>query len=241
MKHALYWDAYATRYLYEWQKNDSRKTLNILEREYITNIIARFGKKKFKKNVYVDLGCGPGRIIDFIRAIDPGYKEIIGIDSSSQMIQACKRKFRVDKRVRLVQKNVTALDTISKKVDVITCIRVMKYIPDRYSLFLSVTKTLNANGVFIFSITNKYSIAYFDVLRVQQYKDSLDQIVRDLNRAGLQIKDVTGYQRMPEIVYTAAAFLGLSQALYGFEKNLSRFIGNTFFMRALYIAATKRA
>ena len=49
-------------------------------------------KEIFKNKKFLDVGCGPGRYMESLNRFKP--KEIIGIDSGTDIIKANKKRFR---------------------------------------------------------------------------------------------------------------------------------------------------
>lgn len=238
MNSRFYWSGYAPNYLGEWSKMESRKILNTIEQAYIRTSIKIFARPNTYGRVYVDLGCGPGRIIKTIAEYDKKCKAIIGVDNNPDMLSKSFALFHKRQKVRLKKSDILRVK-FSQKVDVITCIRVLKYIPERAKLFRRVSGMLKPKGIFIFTVTNKHSVAFFDILKVTHYKDRIQHIMKHLSHNGFDLLDIRGVQRLPEFIYLTASRLGFAHHLYRFEELLGRHIGPETLTRTIYITAQK--
>lgn len=238
MKQYVYWDSYSGKYLKDWESNHSRIILRNFEKMFISHGVGLTKREGQSERTYIDMGCGPGRIIDFIRNIDKRYKMIIGIDSNKKMVDLCRKTFKNESRISIRLGDITKPIRVGNgKTDVVTCIRVLKYLPNQEDVFRSVVRILRPGGVFIFTVTNKHSIAYFDALPVKHYKDTIGNIESRLSDSGLSIVYAQGFQRLPEFVHIAISAIGLTKELYLLEKLLNRLLGDTFLVRTLYIIA----
>lgn len=238
MNNVAYWNKYSQTYLSEWTKNGSRKRLDQLESDFIQQSITT-SSNVAKNRVYLDIGCGPGRIINVIKSIDPTYSKIVGIDNNEGMFRICAKRYAVDSRVSILKKNVLNVNHIKVKADVITAIRVLKYIRQRNEIFRMVAALLKPGGIFIFTVTNRISIAFFDRLPIVHYKDTEKEITRMLSEAGLRVSRVEGHQRFPEFLYSVMSYVGLFGLLYLVEAKLHNIIGSTGLARTLYFVAEK--
>jgi len=242
MTETNYWNTIATKYLTVWERYTHRKILHIKEKTFITSAIHSHKKiSKKKASTYIDLGCGPGRIIEIIQHSDTHYKKIIGVDSSEEMILLCKERFKNAPNIHYILDTIPS--DISKEngsVDVITAIRVLKYVKERERIFSSVSRALSKNGIFIFTITNAHSLAYFDALNVHHYKDTVSVVTKQLKKETLEIITLRGFQKLPEFIYIGASWLNILPIIFSIETYLQRIFGESFFARTLYIVAQKK-
>ena len=240
MKLTAYWDQFSSSYESNWYKYDFRKILNQKEQKFIHKAIADYSPEH-KQLTIIDLGCGSGRIVESIIQKIKKNKTIIALDSSQKMISLCKRRFKNSDKIKLFCQNITQkLPVKSNSIDTVICVRVLKYNRERDLIFHNVSSALKPMGIFVFTITNIHSIAFFDQLPVRHYKDSYSIIEKQLNKAGLTIKQAEGFQRFPEFVYKLCAKINKTNRLFELEKILNRYLGDVFLSRVLYVTAQKQ-
>lgn len=239
MKLTSYWDKYSSNYSDNWEKYDFRKTLSLMERDFIYNAVNIYLADSDNLS-YLDLGCGTGRILDFMRNGPKRLNRIYAADASLEMINVCKNRFGKNSGITYFHQDITAPLTVKlESCDVVTCIRVLKYNAARESVFNNISKVLKSKGIFVFTITNKKSIAFFDRLPVAHYKDDLYTVTKQLNKAGLSVKVATGYQRIPEFVYILFSKFKAGNRIFQIETFLRKIYGEIFLNRVIYIVAQK--
>lgn len=235
-----YWDKYSHTYGYVWTKSKGKQILAELEDGFIRTNIDQ-NTSKFKSIRYLDIGVGAGRTIQTVFSANIKISSILGIDISSDMIKNCKRIFKNRKNISFREFNIEEdWLTDTQKFNLCTCIRVLKYTENVDKIVKNINKSMEKGGIFIFTITNKHSIAYFDILRIKHYKHSRGDITAILRENGFEPINVCGFQKIPEFVYR---LLGNSPAitlLFKLEKRLSLIFSDTFLARNIYIAAKKK-
>ena len=118
--------------------------------EYIAEIFARFGAKP---KLILDLGCGTGNVSR--RLFARGY-DIIGLDSSSEMLSIAKSK---DPDTLYIRQDIRAFELYGTVDAVLSLCDVMNYIltkSDLLKVFSLVKNYLNPGGLFIFDISTPY-------------------------------------------------------------------------------------
>lgn len=243
MNSESYWNEFSSKYLQVWTKYAHRKILNNIEKNFIGNAINDYKQSCSRKSYrYLDLGSGPGRIIDILMHIDPQAKLITGIDQSQKMVNLSRDRFKSFHNVSIVRASIEGkLPLIAKPVDVVTCIRVLKYFSDRQSIFLSVSKILSPKGIFIFTVTNAQSLAIFDFLAVDHFKDTHKHITEILNSTNFEVVTITGFQKIPEFLHILASKAGMASVLFAIEGFLTYLLGETFLARTLYYVVKRKA
>jgi len=124
--------------------------------------------------------------------------------------------------------------------DLITAIRVLKYYNSYGDWFDKIFSLLSRDGIFIFTVTNSHSVSFFDKLGVNHFKISLAGLNYYLEKSGLEVLSIEGYQILPEFLYRVfnkSLYLNL---LIGFERLLSSVLPNLQFKRVLYVAVRKK-
>lgn len=82
---------------------------------FLFKILKVLKKKKFKS--FIDLGCGSGRIIDFINK-NFTNKKIVGIEYFSQQYNYSKKIFEKSKNISIVQSDFTKLNLMRNIYDI---------------------------------------------------------------------------------------------------------------------------
>ena len=92
-----------------FRNNDKRRELNYANWPYepsksvITIITNNQLHKKTNKRV-LDIGCGDGRHIEYFRKL--GF-EVVGIDFCKAAVDICKKRFKNDSSVKILQRDIT--------------------------------------------------------------------------------------------------------------------------------------
>ena len=234
-----YWDIFSSTYSDVWEKDYGRKILNNKELSFIEKYIA-IKKKKLNKMDYLDIGCGTGRIIDYILKKDSMLQSIVGVDLSSEMLSKSKERFKHNKKVsfELFDIERQKLDKIGK-FDFCTAIRILKYCKDIKKTIKNISSGINDDGIIIFTITNVYSVAFFDFIKIGHYKQSNNYIKKILYENGFRILEVEGFQKLPDPVYSIFGKSKIIGKVFKLEDLLKKIFGKTTFSRVLYYAAVK--
>ena len=77
-----------------------------LESEFILNKINNFSKKDSKEINMLDIGCGTGTHISFLSSF---FANLVGVDSSSDMIYLAKQKYNQVKNIDFLCSNISDL------------------------------------------------------------------------------------------------------------------------------------
>jgi tRNA (uracil-5-)-methyltransferase TRM9 len=115
-----------------------------------------------------DLGCGNGRLYDFLR----GKKEIkyIGIDNSEELIKAAKKNFP---EVKFKVGDLLDIPEKDESTDVAAAIASFHHIPSkelREKSVKEISRILKANGIFILSVWNLFQPRYKKYIRKSRIK-----------------------------------------------------------------------
>lgn len=142
--------------------------------------------KKYLKKEYalLDIGCGTGRHLTYW---SKHVSDIVGIDSSKQMLHYAKKKFPTESTstLSLTQSGIENFET-SKQFDVaVMLFTVANHITsqDLQKGFTNVCALLKKKGVFIFDLTNFYSfLDSYKPESVRTYKGNAGEIVIRSNK-----------------------------------------------------------
>lgn len=94
-------------------------------------------------NKIIDIGCGPGNSTEVLQKRFP-KAQIIGIDSSPDMIQTAKSRYN---NIEFVCCDVNELFGKKEKYDIVFSNACIQWIPDHKNLLKNLMSLLNKNGV----------------------------------------------------------------------------------------------
>ena len=80
---------------------------------FLHKIEKKIRNRDFK--VFLDLGCGFGRVIDFFNKSLPN-KNFIGIEYFEEQFSYCKKKFKMCENIKLVQADFIEFDFFQKNI-----------------------------------------------------------------------------------------------------------------------------
>jgi len=94
----------------------------------------------------LDLGCGTGLNLEKIHSLKLKFKKYLGLDFSKDMLDIAKNKFAHAPRVEFKQKDITNLNDIAEKFDVIICTWVLSHLQSPSSVVNQAQKSLAPDG-----------------------------------------------------------------------------------------------
>ncbi len=127
------WDFWAKRYNKLWvQKYSLRPT-----REYLLKLNLQGSNIKI-----LDLGCGPGQLIEELHKKDQSYR-ITGLDFSEKMLKLSKEK---NPKASHIKMDVIDLNKIDEKFNIIFCTHSMPYYKETEKVIKDLNQLLLDNG-----------------------------------------------------------------------------------------------
>ncbi|NOQ55756.1 MAG: methyltransferase domain-containing protein [Nanohaloarchaea archaeon] len=108
------------------------------------------------KGKVLDVGCGPGILIDEI--IKDKKCEYFGIDISEKMIKEAVKKYKIQKKAHFSVGNAEKLDFPDKCFDVVIALGLLEYLDNPKDAFKEVNRILKDDGELIVSFCNRRSI-----------------------------------------------------------------------------------
>jgi ubiquinone/menaquinone biosynthesis C-methylase UbiE len=99
---------------------------------------------KMKPGKVLDIGCGPGVLIEGLRA--QGH-EVWGVDVAPAMIDECIQRFGDDSKVHFSTGRIETLDFPDQTFDAITCLGVMEYLDDDRVALREMNRVLKPGGI----------------------------------------------------------------------------------------------
>jgi len=235
-----YWDKVNIKYERIWKKTKASQILSKKEVSLIRNYLSSNNPSSI-----LDIGIGTGRILEVLLNYSNKNVNITGIDISSKMVDICNKKFKTKKKKLKVFKTDIESNTKTFKntsYDFITAIRLIQYVTN-WDLFIQkIYNLLKEEGIFIFSVPNKYSINYFFRSPIPIIKTHPTEIISLLKRKNFSILDIISYSKLPDILYfnKLASNRIYIQILLFCESILSAIFGKVLFGRVLFIVVKKK-
>lgn len=135
------WNFWANKYDKLWvQKYSLTPTRNYILKA-ITELIDLDKLKENNINL-MDLGCGPGQLIDEI-SIKFNNIKITGIDFSNKMLEVSKLK---NSKANHIQMDVSELNELNDKFNIITCTHSLPYYKEPHNVMKELHRLLDNNG-----------------------------------------------------------------------------------------------
>jgi trans-aconitate 2-methyltransferase len=92
----------------------------------------------------IDAGCGTGRMTELLLAKLPGGT-VLAIDGSRAMVEAARRRFAGEPRVRVVRQDLLSLE-VEERVDLIFSTATFHWIWDHERLFANLARAIKPGG-----------------------------------------------------------------------------------------------
>ncbi len=111
----------------------------------------------------LELGCGTARNLQTIYSLNLKFKKYLGLDFSPQMLRIARNKFRNKPSVEFREKDVTALDDMTERFDVIFCTWVSSHLKSPSSFVNQAQGLMSKHGRFflIFFTQPKWYINFW--------------------------------------------------------------------------------
>ena len=128
---------------------------NILFNETVKKIKKYFSRKKQHHYEVLDIGCGPGHLVNKLSALD--NVSVSGADITREILTILEKKYP---EVDFYHKDFSKPVTLEKKFDVISAVEVIEHVPyENQSNFISnCAETLKADGMLVMTTPNKDKI-----------------------------------------------------------------------------------
>jgi trans-aconitate 2-methyltransferase len=105
----------------------------------------------------VDAGCGTGRVTELLlRHLPDGT--VLGVDASEDMVEAARRRFAGDVRVRVERQDILRLE-VEEPVDVIFSTATFHWIKDHERLFDRLARVLKPGGKLVAQCGGRGNVA----------------------------------------------------------------------------------
>ncbi|MEO8399667.1 MAG: methyltransferase domain-containing protein [Ignavibacteriaceae bacterium] len=187
-------------------KNYAEKFINELDKKHLDKILLKsFAKENIKKGKLIDLGCGPGQTTKFL--FDCGFKEIIGTDLSTEMINIAKT---INPKINFETADILNLnynDNFFGSAVAFYSIVHFDYKQIK-TAFKEINKVLRKNGQFLFSFHIGNDIKHLDEflehkVNIDFYFFEVNKITELLIKTGFEIIDVVERQPYEDAEYSS--------------------------------------
>jgi len=227
-----HWDGLGRGYRKAWT-TASRKRISRNETEYIRAWLPG-GKVHC-----LDIGCGTGRILEVVDAALAAGASVDAIDIAPAMLDSCRlRPWRHEARFALCDVSKEAIPFVGTEWDCVTSIRVVKYNKNWEEIIEKVAGRLAPGGVFVFTMPNRRSLNIFGRYAIPHYRTTRGEINRLAVRLGLEVADIRGFSRIPDVFYQVPGRLA-DWCLAGAETLLGWILGKRIFQREFFIVLRK--
>ncbi|MBI2443871.1 MAG: class I SAM-dependent methyltransferase [Candidatus Magasanikbacteria bacterium] len=111
----------------------------------------------------LELGCGTALNLEKISALGLTFKKYLGLDFSPDMLRVAQHKFAGRPNVEFRQQDITQLDDIAEKFDLIICTWVLSHLPSPSVLVNRAADRLAPGGRFflIFFATPRWYVRWW--------------------------------------------------------------------------------
>jgi ubiquinone/menaquinone biosynthesis C-methylase UbiE len=122
-------------------------TANVIRRQALPQLHEVFAGRDQRRLNLVDIGCGTGRFIDFLKQTWPRLRTV-GLDLSEAYLREAKRRLRRYSRVSCVVGNAEAIPVPSESQDAVTSIFMFHELPPevRRTVFQESARVLKPGG-----------------------------------------------------------------------------------------------
>jgi ubiquinone/menaquinone biosynthesis C-methylase UbiE len=124
-----------------------RGTANAMRRQAIPPLAEAFSGRDQRKLRLVDLGCGTGRFLDFVKQVWPRLP-VVGVDLSEAYVRHARRHLKRRARTHFVVGNAEAIPVPDRSCDAVTSIFTLHELPPdvRRSVIREAARVLKPGG-----------------------------------------------------------------------------------------------
>jgi 2-polyprenyl-3-methyl-5-hydroxy-6-metoxy-1,4-benzoquinol methylase len=122
--------------------------------------VAHFLKEKRTKSVLLDIGCGTGGFLRFVKTVQPDLKAI-ALDLSEPYLERARQSLKRDSNIRFVAAPVEDMPLPDASVDVAVSIFLFHELPPkiRAAAAKEIARTLKPGGIFVLADSIQYGDA----------------------------------------------------------------------------------
>jgi trans-aconitate 2-methyltransferase len=173
----------------------------------------------------IDAGCGTGRVTELLLAKLPGGS-VLAIDGSRAMVEAAKRRFAGEPRVRVERQDLLALE-VEERVDLIFSTATFHWIWDHDRLFENLARALKPGGSLVAQCGGEGNIsratkATIETMEEERFLDYFvgwhdDKYYADAGTTARRL-EAAGFEEVETWLHDEVA-------AFGSEDELARFLG----------------
>ncbi|CAA9425242.1 Biotin synthesis protein BioC [uncultured Rubrobacteraceae bacterium] len=125
----------------EWDAGEYEK-LSAPQTRWGAGVLGRLGARGGE--AAIDAGCGTGRVTELLlRKLPEG--SVLAVDRSEAMVEAAKRRFAAEPRVRVERQDLSSLE-VEEPVDLIFSTATFHWVKDHDRLFQNLARALKPHG-----------------------------------------------------------------------------------------------
>jgi SAM-dependent methyltransferase len=218
----------------------AKKAISDFELNLVERVLAERSVLGMPAKV-LEIGVGTGRVAEKILRFPVDY---YGVDVAAKMLAVFRGRFGDNPKVKgLVVGNVgNVLPFAGVNFDVIVAWRVLYYLENWPEVIKRLAARLNPGGILVFSLLNRHSTAILGKFcggPLRGYNTTYAELRGILRKNHFREVKITGYARLPDVIYDGADHPLLAQAVFFVENVLQFFLGETLWARMFYVVARR--
>lgn len=171
----------------------------------------------------VDVGVGTGRIAG--RVMGHGFT-LVGVDDSPGMLAQAARRLP---QATLRRGSLAAeLPVADGEADLVTCLRVVKYLPEWPRAVRELARVAAPDGVVCFDLANRRSAARFGYPDGMVWGATWPEASAAISAAGLRVMEARPGVHLPDPVWRWASSTRRAAVVVGLEATPGRLLGRRF-------------
>lgn len=173
----------------------------------------RFAKDYCEGKKVLEIGCGEGYGSNYLAGF---AKSVVGIDYSVSAIEHAQNKYQRN-NLKFALKDVSALDSLGQKFDVICCFQVIEHIANTDSFLKNIRLLFAQGGEFIVSTCNKSDSSPGSGTPLNKFhiKEYLFDEFKGLLEKNFKSVDIVGLKRSARLnFYRRLKKIGILKRLY---------------------------
>lgn len=235
-----YFNRLGSRYGRVWGSL-AKKAISDFELDLVGRVLVEQATSLGTPMKVLEVGVGTGRVAEKILEFPVDY---YGVDVSAKMLAVFREKFGSNPKVKeLIVGDVgRELPFDDVKFDGIMAWRVLYYLENWSEVMGRLAARLNPGGVLIFSMLNSRSTAILGKFfggPLKGYYTTYAELQEVLKENRFTDVRITGYARLPDVVYDWGNNVILAAVILGVEKVLRVILGPTLLARMFYVAARR--
>jgi len=161
-----------------------------LFRKHIEDYLMTFNKKNILR--ILDIGCGNGRLVNFLNSLNIKF-EYVGIDNSSEQIQNAKNNFSNDNITFKIDDILNLSEFEDNSFDLIFCIATFHHLPSkelRNKSLKNIYRILKKDSLLLMTSWNLFQLKYIKYLfDISKYKNITEKTKDEIREKKFNILD----------------------------------------------------